>query len=90
MTQTLARSLRDELLALLAPLASAGSPEGLRAMLQSFGHTDAMAEHAGLRSALLKHKDALLMNFALCSLMAVGGANSVVPEMHRQAVDVHL
>jgi chromate transporter len=33
---------------------------------------------------------ALLMNFALCSLMAVGGANSVVPEMHRQAVDVHL
>ena len=28
---------------------------------------------------------ALLTNFALCSLMAVGGANSVVPEMHRQA-----
>jgi chromate transporter len=33
---------------------------------------------------------ALLANFALFSLMAVGGANSVVPEMHRQAVDVHL
>jgi chromate transporter len=31
----------------------------------------------------------LLANFALCSLIAVGGANSAVPEMHRQAVDVH-
>jgi chromate transporter len=32
---------------------------------------------------------ALLLNFALFSLMAVGGANSAVPEMHRQAVEVH-
>jgi len=32
---------------------------------------------------------ALILNFALFSLMAVGGANSVVPEMHRQAVEVH-
>jgi chromate transporter len=32
---------------------------------------------------------ALLANFAVCSLIAIGGANSAVPEMHRQAVDVH-
>jgi chromate transporter len=32
---------------------------------------------------------ALLATFALCSVIAVGGANSAVPEMHRQAVDVH-
>ncbi|HEY2135637.1 MAG TPA: chromate transporter [Xanthobacteraceae bacterium] len=32
----------------------------------------------------------LFLSFALYSLMAVGGANSVVPEMHRQAVDVHM
>jgi chromate transporter len=31
----------------------------------------------------------LLANFALCSVIAVGGANSAVPEMHRQAVEVH-
>ena len=31
----------------------------------------------------------LLANFAVFSLMAVGGANSTVPEMHRQAVDIH-
>lgn len=31
----------------------------------------------------------LLANFAICSLIAVGGANSAVPEMHRQAVEVH-
>ncbi|HUI96381.1 MAG TPA: chromate transporter [Xanthobacteraceae bacterium] len=31
----------------------------------------------------------LLANFAIFSLMAVGGANSTVPEMHRQAVEVH-
>jgi chromate transporter len=29
----------------------------------------------------------LLANFAVCSLIAVGGANSAVPEMHRQAVE---
>lgn len=32
---------------------------------------------------------ALLASFAACSLIAVGGANAVVPEMHRQTVDVH-
>src|SRR4051794_16181155 len=52
MAQTLARSLRDELAALLAPLAGAGSPEGMRAMLQTFGHGDALAEQASLRTAL--------------------------------------
>ncbi len=31
----------------------------------------------------------LLANFAVCSIIAVGGANSAVPEMHRQAVEVH-
>ncbi|MEA2934878.1 MAG: chromate transporter [Variibacter sp.] len=31
---------------------------------------------------------AVAMHFALLSLLAVGGANAVVPEMHRQAVDV--
>jgi chromate transporter len=31
----------------------------------------------------------LLANFAICSLIAVGGANSAVPEMHRQVVEVH-
>jgi chromate transporter len=32
---------------------------------------------------------ALLGNFALYSLIAVGGANSVLPEMHRTTVEVH-
>ena len=32
---------------------------------------------------------ALLASFAACSLIAVGGANAVVPEMHRQTVDIH-
>ena len=32
---------------------------------------------------------ALFIQFALLSLLAFGGANSVVPEMHRQAVDLH-
>jgi chromate transporter len=32
---------------------------------------------------------ALIATFALCSVIAVGGATSTVPEMHRQAVDVH-
>jgi chromate transporter len=32
---------------------------------------------------------ALLRHFALLSLLAFGGANAVVPEMHRTAVDVH-
>ena len=27
--------------------------------------------------------------FAMCSVIAVGGANSTVPEMHRQVVDAH-
>jgi chromate transporter len=31
----------------------------------------------------------LVWTFALMSLFAVGGANSAIPEMHRQAVDVH-
>jgi chromate transporter len=32
---------------------------------------------------------ALISTFALLSLLAVGGANAAVPEMHRIAVDVH-
>jgi len=32
---------------------------------------------------------ALIAIFATCSVIAVGGATSTVPEMHRQAVDVH-
>ena len=31
----------------------------------------------------------LLSIFALCSVIAVGGATSAVPEMHRQVVDAH-
>jgi chromate transporter len=31
----------------------------------------------------------LILTFALLSLLAVGGANAAVPEMHRIAVDVH-
>src|SRR5262249_57240106 len=31
----------------------------------------------------------LLPIFALCSVIAVGGATSAVPEMHRQVVDIH-
>lgn len=30
----------------------------------------------------------MALHFALLSLLAVGGVNSVIPEMHRQAVDV--
>jgi len=32
---------------------------------------------------------ALLVQFAILSLLAFGGANAVVPEIHRQAVEVH-
>jgi chromate transporter len=31
----------------------------------------------------------LLTIFAVCSVIAVGGATSAVPEMHRQTIDVH-
>jgi chromate transporter len=31
----------------------------------------------------------LLVNFSLLSFLAVGGANSVMPEIHRQAVDLN-
>ena len=31
----------------------------------------------------------LFLSFSLFSLMAVGGANALVPEMHRQAVELH-
>lgn len=31
----------------------------------------------------------LLVNFSVISLMAVGGANTVLPELHRQTVDMH-
>jgi chromate transporter len=31
----------------------------------------------------------LAIQFAVLSLLAVGGANAVVPELHRQAVDIH-
>jgi chromate transporter len=32
---------------------------------------------------------ALAVNFVILSFFAVGGANSVIPEIHRQVVDVH-
>ena len=31
----------------------------------------------------------ILLTFAILSLVAVGGANAVLPEMHRQLVDLH-
>jgi chromate transporter len=31
----------------------------------------------------------LLAIFAVCSIIAVGGANAALPEMHRQTVDIH-
>jgi chromate transporter len=31
----------------------------------------------------------LVLQFALLSLLAVGGINAVIPEMHRQVVDLH-
>lgn len=31
----------------------------------------------------------IALNFALLSLMAVGGVNPIIPELHRQAVDVY-
>jgi chromate transporter len=31
----------------------------------------------------------LAIQFAVLSLLAVGGANALVPELHRQAIDVH-
>jgi chromate transporter len=31
----------------------------------------------------------LLLTFGMLSLLAVGGANAVVPEMHRQIVEIH-
>jgi chromate transporter len=31
----------------------------------------------------------LFLTFAMLSLLAVGGANAIVPEMHRQIVEVH-
>ena len=31
----------------------------------------------------------LATTFALLSFIAIGGANAIIPEMHRQAVDVH-
>lgn len=31
----------------------------------------------------------LFLNFSLIGLMAVGGANTVVPELHRQTVELH-
>jgi Chromate transporter len=32
---------------------------------------------------------ALFLNFAILSFFAIGGVNAAIPEMHRQAVDVH-
>ncbi len=32
---------------------------------------------------------ALFLNFAILSVFAIGGVNAAIPEMHRQAVDVH-
>ena len=49
---SLAASLRDELLDLLAPLGAAGTPAGFRALLASFGHTDRLAAQDPLRTAL--------------------------------------
>jgi chromate transporter len=31
----------------------------------------------------------MLAIFAVCSIIAVGGANAALPEMHRQTVDIH-
>ena len=31
----------------------------------------------------------ILVTFGILSLVAVGGANAVLPEMHRQLVDLH-
>lgn len=31
----------------------------------------------------------LLLTFGMLSLLAIGGANAVLPEMHRQLVDIH-
>ena len=52
MADTLAGTLRDELTRLLAPLASLRSPDGVQAMLQSFGHGNALAGQATLQAAL--------------------------------------
>ena len=52
MATTLAGSLRDELSALLAPLATVASPSGFLAMLQSLGHADGMAKQSALFTAL--------------------------------------
>jgi hypothetical protein len=52
MTDTLAGSLRDELVAIFGPIATVNTPAGFRAMLESFGHTDRMAEEGGLLSTL--------------------------------------
>ena len=48
----LAGWLRNELIDLLAPLGAAGTPAGFRALLASFGHTDRLAAHDPLRTAL--------------------------------------
>ena len=32
---------------------------------------------------------ALAVQFAMLSLLAFGGANAVIPEIHRQSVDIH-
>jgi hypothetical protein len=52
MADTLAGTLRDELTLLLAPLATLRTPDGVRAMLQSFGHGQALAGQATLQAAL--------------------------------------
>ena len=31
----------------------------------------------------------LIAQFLLLSMLSIGGANAVIPEMHRRAVDVH-
>ena len=52
MAGSLAGAMRDELLLLLAPLRSAASPDGIVAMLASFGYPDHIAGQMSLSGAL--------------------------------------
>ena len=54
MSGTLAKSLRDELVELLAPLAAARDPASYAKMLRSLGHTQAVEADAGLQAALVQ------------------------------------
>src|SRR5262249_47271492 len=82
---------------------AAGSPRDRRhvrggrgiALAAAVGHGGAAARQRRARlvaTAMSDESDVylpLLSIFALCSVIAVGGATSAVPEMHRQVVDIH-